>query len=91
MSFNHINNKIKLNLTVNRSTTAIENNNSNAENEEETLKNISLCYNRSITNKISNVINKSKTMTGYKCLNKLDKFIKTQKDKNQHQENNSNL
>ena len=63
------------------------------QNEEEILKNIdiSLCYNRSITNKISNVINKSKTMTGYKCLNKLDKFIKTQKDKNQHQENNSNL
>ena len=40
-------------------------------------------------NKIINIINKSKTMIEYRCLHKLNRFIKTQKDKNQHQKNNN--
>jgi len=34
-------------------------------------------------------MNKSKTMIGYRCLDKLNKFMKTHKDKNQHLDNNN--
>ena len=46
-------------------------------------------YIRSISNKITKSINKSKNMIGYRCLNKLNKFIKVHKDKNQHDKNNN--
>jgi len=48
-------------------------------------------YIRSIMNKIvqCNIVDKSKTMIGYRCLHKLDKFIKTYKDKKQHLDNNN--
>jgi len=46
-------------------------------------------YIKSISNKIIKLINKSKNMIDYRCLNKLNKFIKVDKDKNQHDKNNN--
>ena len=46
-------------------------------------------YIRSISNKITKSINKSKNMIGYRCLNKLNKFIKIHKDENQYDKNNN--
>jgi len=55
-----------------------------------TILNLTSVRYRSITrDKITNIINKSKTMIGYRWLNKFNRFIKTQKNKNQHQENNN--
>jgi len=60
MIFDHINKRIK-NLAVNRSNLAIETNNSNIVNEDETIKNmIIFSYVKLITNKIINIIDKSK-------------------------------
>ncbi|XP_018361286.1 PREDICTED: uncharacterized protein LOC108760014 [Trachymyrmex cornetzi] len=47
-------------------------------------------YVNSISNKVSKSINKANYMIGYRCLNKLNRFIKVQKDKNE-QENNNNV
>ena len=56
MIFDHINKKIK-NLAVNRSNLTIKTNNSNIENEDETIKNMIIFpYVRSIMNKITNII-----------------------------------
>ena len=46
-------------------------------------------YIRSISNKITKSINKSKNMIGYRCLNELNKFIKVHKDKNQYDNSNN--
>ena len=46
-------------------------------------------YIRSISNKITKFINKSKNMIGYRCLNELNKFIKVHKDKNQYDNSNN--
>jgi len=72
MIFNHINKRIK-NL-VNKSNLAIKTNNSNIENEDETIKNMIIFpYVRSIMNKITNIIDKSKTMIGYRQIRQIYK------------------
>jgi len=66
MIFDLINKRIK-NLAVNRSNLAIETNNSNIINEDETIKKMIIFpYIRSITNKITNIIDKSKTIIEYR-------------------------
>ena len=66
MIFDHINKRIK-NLAVNRSNLAIETNNSNIVNEDETIKNmIIFSYVKLITNKITNITDKSKTIIEYR-------------------------
>ncbi|KYN11463.1 hypothetical protein ALC57_16381 [Trachymyrmex cornetzi] len=46
-------------------------------------------YVKTISNKISRSVNKSNNMTGYRCTNKLNRFIKVYKDRNQHDKNNN--
>jgi len=46
-------------------------------------------YIKNISESITSTINKDEFITGYRILNKLDKFIKTHKDRNQPSSNNN--
>jgi hypothetical protein len=60
------------------------------ENTEITEKKLMVMpYIRNITETIASTINKNEFMIGFRCLNKLDRFIKTHKDRNAPNCNNN--
>ncbi|XP_029679435.1 uncharacterized protein LOC115245313 [Formica exsecta] len=80
--FNTINRRIR---TLINKTTNLTNNNTK---KEENKKNYFVIpYINNISELVASAIKKSKFVVGYRCLNKLDKMIKVQKDKNKHPSN----
>ncbi|KYN20105.1 hypothetical protein ALC57_07533 [Trachymyrmex cornetzi] len=88
MIFDNMNKRTKK-LRANGCTEIGENVNDNNNNGEKLRNLIVFPYIKTITSKVTKVINKSKTIIGYRCINKLDRFINTHKDKNEYRDNNN--
>ncbi|KYN14498.1 hypothetical protein ALC57_13304 [Trachymyrmex cornetzi] len=77
---------------INKRITALSQKNSvlvKSNNEKEMRVLMVFPYVKSICNKISRSIDKSNNMIGYRCTNKLNRFIKVHKDRNPHEKNNN--
>jgi len=80
MIFYYINKRIK-NLACKKFTMVNNTSSDNVDTDGVLREIIVFPHIRSISNKIIKSINKSKNMIGYKCLNKLNKFIKFKRTK----------
>ncbi|KYN13987.1 hypothetical protein ALC57_13817, partial [Trachymyrmex cornetzi] len=83
--FENINNRLKNIIMASNRKNVV-----NINNNETRLRQLMVFpHVKSISNKITNVINKADYLIGFRCINKLNKFIKSQKDKDELVKNNN--